>query len=517
MEIDKIKLKNFLLFTEEFYKPENPKNKDGIGHEIEHIKGVCQRSMEIYDTLKQHKYIDDTIKPEIVLTVAALHDIGNAIDRKNHNFLGNGILNGYLTVEGIIDSASNIPERIKNDLKAKIDAIERNDKKVYELYRAKDIYKMYSAVIKFEMAYNGKNGKSYEKNEISQLVNKITNNIALRKKLTKDIESSFDSGKQIKYNKDLKIITEKFNECFGDNMKAKQTVISAVTEHNMDFIEAGRGKRFVSSSIYGNIIADADKDNIPEVFAIRTMAFAKNFFLRGKKLDPKEEKDYCVGHVLHQCRERFGFSRAEYKNLTGKDEPQPVFPEILNYKNQEDIKCYDKKGRIRETRGDDIFYQVDEYLKNIGKQELFSCLADVGDGKSKSSGLKRMRQWSLIENEIASRKEVGRIYDVFKAAQTIEDAVAVYERQVYEKGKNEYSFSDIINGVLMPEKINEIPKKDISLKEDKEFTVSFVMENPFKQNREDVFEFSWEENKDENNKEKVFVKTGKGKNLGEER
>lgn len=54
--MDKNILKDFLYELEKFYQPENPKLKDGIGHEIEHIKGVVRRTNEIINTMNDYGY-----------------------------------------------------------------------------------------------------------------------------------------------------------------------------------------------------------------------------------------------------------------------------------------------------------------------------------------------------------------------------------------------------------------------------------------------------------------------------
>jgi uncharacterized protein len=66
--------KNLTKYIEEKIFPEYSKNEEG--HGISHIKTVIERSKKLSVNLD--------VNQDIVYTVAAFHDIGHHIDRKNH-------------------------------------------------------------------------------------------------------------------------------------------------------------------------------------------------------------------------------------------------------------------------------------------------------------------------------------------------------------------------------------------------------------------------------------------------
>ena len=108
-------IKEFLGTLEDFYKPEPGEEKKGIGHELEHIKGVIIRTKIISNILNDKLLVSDkadkfkefgfknkAINEDISMTVAAFHDIGNLIDRDDHNHFALGIVKGELTPEDIL-------------------------------------------------------------------------------------------------------------------------------------------------------------------------------------------------------------------------------------------------------------------------------------------------------------------------------------------------------------------------------------------------------------------------------
>lgn len=122
--MDKNVLKNFLYELEKFYQPEHPELKDGIGHEIEHIKGVVRRTNEIIDTMNDYDYNVEDFDKNISVLVAALHDIGNAISRDDHGHLGYGIIMNKLELEDILS----VPIEYKMDGDKYISSEQQNHK-----------------------------------------------------------------------------------------------------------------------------------------------------------------------------------------------------------------------------------------------------------------------------------------------------------------------------------------------------------------------------------------------------
>ena len=64
----------------------------------------------------------------------------------------------------------------------------------------------------------------------------------------------------------LKSLSEQLCKVLDNNQEKLKTIAEAVQDHNIDFCMKNEQKtRYEARSIYGMIIADADKDNIPEV------------------------------------------------------------------------------------------------------------------------------------------------------------------------------------------------------------------------------------------------------------
>ena len=79
MEVNK-ELKKYI---EDNIFPEYQKND--VGHGIEHIKYVINRSFQFADTVPDINY-------DMVYTIAAYHDIGHHIDRKTHEIISGEIM-----------------------------------------------------------------------------------------------------------------------------------------------------------------------------------------------------------------------------------------------------------------------------------------------------------------------------------------------------------------------------------------------------------------------------------------
>ena len=445
-----MEIKEFLHSIERFYQPENPKKKDGIGHEIEHIKGVCYRTGEFCQLINTHKGIyGQSVDSKIAVSIACLHDIGNVISRKGHNILGKAILEGKINKNDVILNAPDLSQTEKVKLLNFMNKLEQGEMLYSQIPPAykKRLTDTYMVVCKFEMSYNGKNGKQVKEKDIPDFLSKITNSKEIHSILQKNLLN--DNGtfrtKDGVFQPELKELTRNFQSTFSEN--EKQNILTGVLEHNIDFmenLEGGKETRYISPNIYARIIADADKDNVPETFAIRTVLYAinqnckvshiKEFCSENNRNRPN--LDMCGEHVLHQARERFGYSMKEYYEITGQKTPQPIFVEMFRYKKPQDIKCLDKDGNPKKEKGDDIFYQLDAYTKT-----------DFIEYKMQDS-IDKMRKWSLLERKRQSLREIQDIISVLQKSKSVEEAVAFFEAKQYGIKQKNYTFENIVDMFL---------------------------------------------------------------------
>ena len=468
--INNEKLKDFLLNIEKFYQPEHPELKDGIGHEIEHIKGVVHRTEEIVKTINGNpqKY-GEKLDLLTATSVACLHDIGNVISRDGHNFLGEGILKGNLTTENcIVNNASKSSISNNGVLKSYKDF--ENGLISYDKLTKPHREAIMDAItlnVKFNMSYNGYKNQDVSVENFDNFLSKIPN-LPQDKNFLFEIKDTFIKDGVFReddchYNPELKNITKQFQEIFPLNSKEFNDIVRAVREHNVDFMKNEKGEkfRFVSDSPYSRIIADADKDNIPETFAMRTMLFALNKWIKSKcnpafieedekgelKTDEKGEYvpniEMCMKHVLHQANERFKYSKEEWIKETGKNEDVPNFvcevakefnPEF-GYKPLHKIKGIDNNGISLPEKGDDLFSQVDYFY---GGHEIENL---------RKSAVDTLRKWSIPDNAEQSLEELKPIMQDLLNAPSIEVAVDMYESKYYNNiGHN--SFEEIIDNII---------------------------------------------------------------------
>lgn len=468
--INKEKLKHFLLNIEKFYQPEHPELKEGIGHEIEHIKGVVHRTEEIVKTINNNpEKCNTNLDLLVATTIACLHDIGNVISRDGHNFFGEGILKGSLSIEScIVNNKKNSHNINKNVLEGYIH-LKNNDISYNELTKQQkdNILKATVFYIKFNMSYNGYNEQSVSVDDFDIFLSTLSNlpkdeNLVfkIKEELIKDGQFKEDD---CHYTPELKNITKQFQEIFPLNSKEFNDIVRAVREHNIDFMENEKGEkfRFVSDSPYSRIIADADKDNIPETFAMRTMLFALNKWIKSKcnpafiekdekgelKVDENGEYvpnlDMCARHVAHQANERFKYSKEEWMKETGKNENVPNFAyEVAKefnsesgYKPLKKIKGVDSKGISSPEKGDDLFSQVDTFY---GGHEIENL---------RKSAIDTLRKWSRPDRIEQSMSELRPIMQELLKAPSIETAVDIYESKYYDNvGHN--SFEEIIDNII---------------------------------------------------------------------
>lgn len=167
------KLKNFLNSIEQFYQPKDASEKDGIGHEIEHIKGVIERMHIIAQTINENPslYQETKVDYNIATTVAALHDIGNTINRDDHNHLGYGIIMGKLTPSDILKAPTkgntllsatekhNILSHFKNNKVTNVENLSPNE--------SSGVQNICKIMTKFDIGYYG--SELFKKDQIEDI------------------------------------------------------------------------------------------------------------------------------------------------------------------------------------------------------------------------------------------------------------------------------------------------------------------------------------------------------------
>lgn len=468
---DKMKeLSIFLKSVESFYAPKHPFLKDGIGHENEHIKGVITRSAQMCDVVNNNPEIFGyQLEKHIAATIACLHDIGNTISRDMHNFLGEGIFNGDITAKHIVKhSYGKFNKRDREALSKIVDKIEMNEVDFYDIPEKfkEHLIETYATVIKFYMSTQGFKGKSVSEQNFDEFAYSIIPNsqiVALVHDAVIDNVTGFYKQDDAKYIPQLKKLVRDFNYLFPKNTPSRKVILAAIREHNVDF-ELNKGnveKRFVSEHKYSRLIADADKDNVPETFAIRTMLFAKNKlgvvnqkFMLQQNGEQMINIAKCLLHVPHQARERFGYSRTEWRIVSGdKKAPyQPIhrdaiieFDEINGYKKLKKAKFYDKKtGGISPRPGDDIFSQQEQFVKDKSgiTTRVISTL--------RAPAVEKCRQWSRVDMLPQTLIEMQKIYDKLMESPSVEAAVDYYESIHYHQ--NNRDFSAVVSDALMDTK-----------------------------------------------------------------
>ena len=382
-------VKRFLKSVEGFYQPENPKAKTGIGHEVEHLKGVIMRSHQILGIVKNKTEQD--ISAELVTSVAVFHDIGNVINRDCHNHIAYGIVMGKLTPEDILSvpmDIKNKPAFLTEQEKKKILAFMdyhkteigydlssyKSELTNREITGLKNIVKNLSA---FEAGYNGISANQFEDYICKQYNLPLTDDQIIGFVMDEFIRFIPEDSKNTRLNrnmipeyKDLNINKADELQELTTKMHAEYTteqlkiLAEAVQDHNIDWTmdEQGNNIRYEARSIYGMIVADADKDNVAETFGLRTLAFAVNkWALEMKKsyyLITANVPDLikCSTHIMHQANERF---RDVFDPNAGKPE-MDIDLSIFEYKNNPDkIKCIkavtDKEAKEYEVQGHKIY------------------------------------------------------------------------------------------------------------------------------------------------------------------
>jgi hypothetical protein len=448
-------IRNFALSLEDFYRADDPQKKEGIGHEIEHIKGVVARVGEVVTEHNKGSFNSGrkTIlydRPTAVLA-ACLHDIGNVVSRENHNFLGQAILVGKFSVRDLIENNHELSPNAKKKLlgvgkePGYIEKLERNEITVTDLPDNfnKIVVGAYVAEVKFHMAYDGLNGRPVSVPEMDDFIKQYISNPTLAKKVKSEIVTANNQfkHKDAVYNKSLSEMTKNFAKIAPIGSPMRENVLIAIREHNVDFTQGNNDKRrHKSPNPYVRLIFDCDKEKCPEVFAIRTMAYAKNHF--GYDMENPTDQEKIKVHVLHQANERYRYSKTEWcaKNAPGENsgKPQPPFTESfaeppIGYKPLEKCKFYDstQPDSISPEKGVDIYYQTsvaENYFKNT---------------------LATLREWSRVDLKDKSMETMQEIFQVFHDKDSIEAAVDYYEAANRDIDIKDWNFTKIVTDALI--------------------------------------------------------------------
>ncbi len=375
---------DFLSDIGEQYTPEHPEEKTGIGHEIEHMKGVMHRSDEIAGVINDNpgKYDGIKIDTKISTTIAALHDIGNTVSRSIHNLIGMGTVQGSLSVEDILSAPFGRQSTPKDSIE-KILAVDdgKADLSSLTLKEQNTYIQALSEVIAFDIGYSGISLDEIDTN--SEAMSRAVNGLKENSKLIDDLQ----------YNPDLKGITEGLHELFTDD--EIKIIAEAIQDHNIDHDGADR---YTARSIYGMIVADADKDNVIETFIIRTLAFSENKcpMMYDRFVDDYGFADIetCRENVAAQAWERF---RPLLSGLEAKYQDVPAFikevygieglkgvaagNEAEEYvREHPDVVLREYNGTeycIKQEKGDDSYSQIDaKFEPGVEKGTILSLRDD---------------------------------------------------------------------------------------------------------------------------------------------
>ena len=99
-------------------------NQENIGNESSHVFGVIKRSLQRMDLINENEEfkskLDAPLQKDIVLAVAALHDVGDVIGRNNHNQFSKGIIQGKLYLQDILNEKAEPFNRLPADTRKTI-------------------------------------------------------------------------------------------------------------------------------------------------------------------------------------------------------------------------------------------------------------------------------------------------------------------------------------------------------------------------------------------------------------
>lgn len=466
----------------DFYSPpqDEAEKKLGIGHEVEHIKGVVLRADNISDIISNEYKATDNGSPidkGIVATVAALHDIGNTIERSSHEHMGRGIIQGELSPQDIL-SVPMFTKENQSDLYGKETILKEYFDIHKEPFSKENLstlndklqtaaYEVGVVCLKFRVGYNTIPASNFEKT-INQMFGNDIFDVAMDKfksiinenkmTYTPELQQCIDSDMGSK----LQSLTAQIQQVYPKGSEDLTKIAEAVQDHNIDFkpnLGTGEIDRYEARNVYGSIVADADKDNVFETFEIRTLAFSINklptipngdYMFEKKPIDGevgKVDMIKAVSQVFHQIFERFRpnekdieVSQSEFAYKTvGKikgieavsaDIPgAKVVPETIIDHNGIEWKCpsagqhYIEKGTI----GDDIYSQCDA-IYGKGENKVLETRSDFIE---KAQAL--LDDAKITGEEAVVIKIASIIVPVWEEGKTIEEIVAKGEIDYYKE------------------------------------------------------------------------------------
>lgn len=466
----------------DFYTPpqEEAEKKLGIGHEVEHIKGVVLRADNISDIISNEYKATDNGSPidkGIVATVAALHDIGNTIERSSHEHMGRGIIQGELSPQDIL-SVPMFTKENQSDLYGKETILKEYFDTHKEPFSKENLstlnnklqtaaFEVGAVCLKFQVGYNSIPASNFEK-PIHQIFGNDIFDVAMDKfksiidenkmTYTSELQQCIDSDMGSK----LHDLTAQIQQEYPKGSEELTKIAEAVQDHNIDFkpnLETGEIDRYEARNVYGSIVADADKDNVFETFEIRTLAFSINklptlrygdYMLEKKPVDGEKGKVdmiKAVSQVFHQVFERY---RAEGKDteisqneFAYKEVGKPkgievvsadtlgakVVPETIIDHNGVEWKCpsagqhYIEKGTI----GDDIYSQCDA-IYGKGENKVLETRSEFIE---KAQAL--LEEAKLTGEEAIVVRMASIIVPMWEEGKTIEEIVAKGEIDYYKE------------------------------------------------------------------------------------
>ena len=395
---DPNKIKEFAESLNDFYSYKEGEEKTGIGHGTEHMSGVISRSLVLSKIVNDNKTaygLTEDVDLGITTLVAALHDIGNVINRSGHNFLGAAIIRGEFSYDAYFElpMATKKNEVFLNEQdKEYVKSVLKSG--YYDHIVGSKVYNIFlealTAEIGFKLAYYENNIKTED--ELNKYIDE--NYPGIESDLKADIVSKLTNNQHMLdacYNEKLAALTKSLHEALDSNKDLIEMIAQAVEDHNIDFRE--KDARYKSRSIYGSIVSDADKDNVPETFILRTLAFSimRFGFKDGVFLEenPSEKQikvwgklfpgttgkvpdiKRCLEHVTHQAWERFRLSPIKYENIYNTKLTIPK--KIFEYKKPNDIKgldysvkydCPSTQKEIMELVGERQYVILNDNFKN---------------------------------------------------------------------------------------------------------------------------------------------------------
>lgn len=382
------KTKELLNIIERLYKQEIEENglEEEIGHGIEHIKGVVKRSAKVSQQIPENDRPENF--DDLVATVAALHDIGNLIDRDFHNIYSGALIRNNLSLSDIpIAELSNNPIQ-KGTYEKAIKSIflyylKTNFPKELIEISIKDIYSDTSKYLQKEIAKALYEKKILENNKYDYTLKNIEDEVFLymQELSQKDIKSlHLLSSKQLSI---LEEIRNNLKENFTE--KEIKEIIEAVEDHNRDFeiVKSGKNtgkedktKPTKARNIYGQIVFDADKDDNIYTFFIRSYLFVKNGLAKKKpeiflNRDNSLKTKRVIEDIISQCSARFSLSKQNIKNLNYFFTNFPSYAVISTADNFDDWAFASKvkteiDGALKETDLIECVYENREcYIQKI--------------------------------------------------------------------------------------------------------------------------------------------------------